>query len=198
MLWAPWGDPQRRQFLIYTPNSGYAGSDIGRYISGSRFVPFPRAVRSQRGDDVRAECRQPVLVISGFCRFQSFWPFVNWEPREDDRVGPRLRATGRPPEVPDWLVKARPNSGCAHGVRLLFPQEIITAATPYFLRMFSEWAFPGGIISMFSEWAYSNGGLPSKVPWPWLRAVPSRSSWAARVTNVIYCIFNVRYPVMLK
>ena len=24
MLWTPWGDPQLRQFLIYTPNRGYA------------------------------------------------------------------------------------------------------------------------------------------------------------------------------
>ena len=28
MLWAPWGDPQCRQFLIYTPNRGYTGKGM--------------------------------------------------------------------------------------------------------------------------------------------------------------------------
>ena len=34
MLWAPWGEPQPRQFLIYTPNRGFAGRQVWHRVAG--------------------------------------------------------------------------------------------------------------------------------------------------------------------
>eukprot|EP00964_Phaeocystis_antarctica_P079133 scaffold49266_cov33-Phaeocystis_antarctica.AAC.1 len=40
MLWAPCGDPQQRQFLIYTPNRGNAGNE-GRAHSNCSWARGP-------------------------------------------------------------------------------------------------------------------------------------------------------------